>query len=201
MFGLGVLADQHWFVSRSASTTYLRWLCHSLSPDKEDYFVHLFAMALLPTTVWVLSLSIPHGMHLVVPTHPCFFWAVCHPNRTFPQKSLSRNPRIGFPLSPSPDHTLLPLTHDPPPPVLVGYRLMKYGHCACLTFACVQKLPATHALAVVWRLVCISCRLSLTYNGVSYLLIVDAHFCESISKSPWGRKPNKNQGSEAHQEN
>ena len=146
MFGLGVLADQHWFVSRSASTTYLRWLCHSLSPDKEDYFVHLFAMALLPTTVWVLSLSIPHGMHLVVPTHPCFFWAVCHPNRTFPQKSLSRNPRIGFPLSPSPDHTLLPLTHDPPPPVLAGYKLGKFGPYACSTSACVQNLLIAFAV-------------------------------------------------------
>ena len=30
--------------------------------------------------------------------------------------------------------------------------------------------------------------------------IVDAHFCESISKSPCGRKPNKNQGPKAHQE-
>ena len=30
---------------------------------------------------------------------------------------------------------------------------------------------------------------------------VGAHFCESISKSSWGRKPNKNQGPKAHQEN
>ena len=30
----------------------------------------------------------------------------------FPQKSLSRNPRICFPLSSPPDHALLPLTHD-----------------------------------------------------------------------------------------
>ena len=32
--------------------------------------------------------------------------------RHFPQKSLSRNPKIGFPLSPLLDHALLPLTHD-----------------------------------------------------------------------------------------
>ena len=105
-----------------------------------------FAVALLPTTVWVLSLSIPHGVHLVVPTHSCFFWVVCHPNRTFPQKSLSRNPRIGFPLSPSSDHTLLPLTYDPPPPVLAGYRLVKFGPYACSTSACVQNLPAAFAV-------------------------------------------------------
>ena len=59
--------------------------------------------------VSALSLSIPHGMHLVVPTHPYFFWAICYPSRTFPQKSLSRNSRIGFPLSPPLDHTFLPL--------------------------------------------------------------------------------------------
>ena len=29
--------------------------------------------------------------------------------------------------------------------------------------------------------------------------IVEAHFCEPISKSPWERKPNKNQGPKAHQ--
>ena len=64
-------------------------------------------------------------MHLVIPTHHYFFWAVCHPSRTFPQKSLSRNPRIGFPLSPPPDHTLLPLTYNPPPPLLARYMLVK----------------------------------------------------------------------------
>ena len=123
-------------------------------------------MALLPTTVWVFSLSIPHGMHLVVPTHPCFFWAVCHPNRTFPQKSLSKNPRIGFPFSPPPDHTLLPLTHDPPPPVLVGYRLVKSRPCVCSTSTCVQNLPA--AFVVVWRLLCTFCCSFLTSYGMSY---------------------------------
>ena len=29
-----------------------------------------------------LSLSIPHGMHLVVPTQLCFFWVVYHPSMT-----------------------------------------------------------------------------------------------------------------------
>ena len=31
-------------------------------------------------------------------------------------------------------------------------------------------------------------------------LIVDAQFCESISKNPWGRKPNEKQGLKTHQE-
>ena len=87
----------------------------------------------------------------------------------FPQKSLSRNPRIGFPLSPPPGHTLLPLTHDLPPHVLAGYRLVKSGPCVCSTSTCVQNLPAV--FAVVWRLVCTSCRLSLTSYGVSYFFI------------------------------
>ena len=77
---------------------------------------------------------------------------------------------------------------------------MKSRHYACLTSTCVQKLPATHAFVVAWTLVCTSCHSSLTSNGVSCLLIVNANFCESISKSPWGRKPNKNQGPKAHQE-
>ena len=64
--------------------------------------------------MWVLSLSlpIPHGMHLVVPTHPCFLWVVCHSSMTYPPKELEQEPRIGFSFSPPPDHTLLPLTHD-----------------------------------------------------------------------------------------
>ena len=33
-------------------------VCHSLSPDKEDYFVCQSAVAPLPTTVWVSSLSL-----------------------------------------------------------------------------------------------------------------------------------------------
>ena len=83
-------------------------------PNKEDYFVCLLAVAFLYATVRVLSLSlpIPYGMHLVVPTHPCFLWVVCHPSKTFPPKSLSRNPKIGFPLSLPLDYALLPLTYD-----------------------------------------------------------------------------------------
>ena len=37
---------------------------------------------------------------------------VCHPSKTFPLKSLSRNPKIGFPLSQPLDYALLPLTYD-----------------------------------------------------------------------------------------
>ena len=54
-----------WFVCCPATTIYLCWLCHSPLPDKEGYFVCLLTVA--------FSLTIPHGMHLVVPTHPAFF--------------------------------------------------------------------------------------------------------------------------------
>ena len=87
----------------------------------------------------------------------------------FPQKSLSRNPRIGFSLFLPLDHPLLLLTHDPPPPVLAGYRLVKSGPCACSTSVCVQNLPAT--FVVVQRLLCTFYRPSLTSYGMSYFLI------------------------------
>ena len=87
----------------TAITTYLCWLCHQTK--KIILFVCLSWHSYLLRCGCSLSLPIPHGMHLVVPTHPCFFWAVCHPNRTFSPKSLSKNPR-------PPNHALLPLTHD-----------------------------------------------------------------------------------------
>ena len=55
-------------------------------PAKEDYFVCLLVVAFLPITMCVFSFSIRYGMHLVVPTHPYFFWVACHPSRTFPPK-------------------------------------------------------------------------------------------------------------------
>ena len=124
--------------------------------------------------VGALSLSIPHGMHLVILTHHCFFWAICHLSRTFPPNELEQEPQNRFfPLpiaTPYPlTSYLLPLTHDPPPPVLARYRLVKSGPCACLISVCVQNLLA--AFAVVWRLVCTSCHPFLTSYGVSYFLI------------------------------
>ena len=41
-----------------------------------------------------------------------FGWCVIPAARHFPQKSPSRNLKIGLPLSPPPNHALLPLTHD-----------------------------------------------------------------------------------------
>ena len=86
-----------------------------------------------------------------------------------PQKNLRRNRIIGFPFSPPPDHTLLPLTHDPLLPVLAGYRLVMSGPYACSTSVYVQNLPAV--FIVIWRLICTFCCSSLTSYGMSYFLI------------------------------
>ena len=64
-------------------------------------------------SVGALSLPISHGKHLVVPTHPCFFWAVCHPSRTFPPKEPKQEPQNRF--SPLPTAKPYPLTFDPWP--------------------------------------------------------------------------------------
>ena len=122
--------------------------------------------------VGALSLPIPHGMHLVVPTHPYFFLAVCHPSRTFPPKKPEQEPQNRFsPLSTARPCHLLPLTHDPLLPILAKYMLVIFGPCACSTSVYVQNLSAAHAFAMVWRLICTFNCPSLTSYGVSYFLI------------------------------
>ena len=109
--GVSVLTDHLLVVNCSATTTYLYWLCCSLLPDKENYFVCLLAMAFLPVTVCVPSLSIPYGMHLVVSTHLYFFRVACYPSRTFSPKKPEQEPQNRF--FPSPHHQTMPsLTSD-----------------------------------------------------------------------------------------
>ena len=93
------------------------------------------------------------------------------PTRHFPQKSLSRNPRIGFPFFSWPDHALLPLTYDPPLLVLARYRLVVSEPYACSTSVYVQNMPTAHAFAMVIRPVCTFCPPSLTTYVMSYFLI------------------------------
>ena len=88
-------------------------MCHSLSPNKRKLFCLFVCRGTLSCyNIGVFSLPIPHGMHLVVPgqLYP-FGWYVISLGY-FPQKSPSRNFKIGFPLSPPPNHALLPLTHN-----------------------------------------------------------------------------------------
>ena len=87
----------------------------------------------LPVIVCLLSLSLSPmactwWFQLMLTS---FGWHVI-PARHFSQKSLSKNPIIGFfPLS-----TARPclLTHDPPLPILAGYRLVVPGSRVCFTF-------------------------------------------------------------------
>ena len=162
----------HWFVSCSATTTYLCWLCHSLLLDKEDCFVCLFTVAFLSIAVWVFSLAILHGMHLVVSTHHSFFWVVCHLNRKFPLKESEREPQNKLSLLPI--ARLYPsLTSDPWPTILVlaGYRLVVPGLCACSTFVYVKSLFAAHTFAMVWRFIYAFYHSSLTFYGMNCFLI------------------------------
>ena len=102
-------------------------------PDKEGYFVCLLAVAFLPVTVCVLSLSLSlmactWWFQLILTS---FRWHVI-PAGHFPQKSLRKKPRIGF--FPLPTPRPCPLTHDPPLPILARYRLVVSGSRACFTF-------------------------------------------------------------------
>ena len=175
MSSVGVLADPLLVVSCSATTTYLCWLCRSPLPDKEGYFVCLLTMAFLPVTVCVLSLSlsIPHCMHLVVQTHPYFFWVACHPSRTFPPKEPEKEHQNRFfSLSPPLDHALSylwPMTHH------FLYWLGTSWWCLGLARASPSSLTA-HAFTVIWRLVCTFCRALLASYGMS---------CFSICHSLW----------------
>ena len=129
----------HWFISCPATTTYLYKLCHSLLPDKKGCFVCLFTVAFLSTTVWVFSLTIPHGILQVVLTHPSFFWMICHPSRTSPPKESERElqNRLSF-IPIARPYFLLPLTYDPS----LLYWLGTGWWCLCLARAplpCMSK--------------------------------------------------------------
>ena len=63
---------------------------------------------------------------------------------------------------------LWPMTS--PPLILAGYRLVMFGPYVCFTSMYIQNLPAAHAFAVVWRLICTSCCPSLASYGVNHFL-------------------------------
>ena len=84
---------------------------------------------------------------------------VCHPSRTYLPKELGQEPRNrSFPLSPPPNHTPLPLTHDPTTShigwvqaggawalrVLSFHVCPKSACCSCVSRgleACLHSLP------------------------------------------------------------
>ena len=123
----------------------------------------------LPVTVCVLSLSLSlslsHSMHLVVPTHPYFFWVACHPSKTFSLKEPEQEPQNRFFfLSPQPDHALWLMTH------YFLYWLGTGWWCLGLARASPSS-TAAHAFAMFWRLVCTFCHALLASYGVGCFLI------------------------------
>ena len=154
----------HRLVNYLATTTYLCWLCHSPLPDKGDYFVCLLIMT--------FSLAIPHGMHLVVPTHLSSFGWIVIPAGRFLQKSLSENPRTGFPFSPPLDYTFSYLW--PTTPVLVGYRSIVPGLCICSTSCVCQKL--VHCSCICHGLEAHLCILLLILDFLRHELSFDFPF-------------------------
>ena len=89
-------------------------VCHSPSPEKRKLFCLFVCCGTLSCYgLGAFSLPIPHGIHLMVLTQFCFFWVVCHPSKTLPQKSPSRNLEIG--LSPLPTAKPCLFTSDPWP--------------------------------------------------------------------------------------
>ena len=104
LFGLGVLIDHYWFVYASCVTP-------RYQTKKTILFVCLPWHPYLLQCGYSLSLSIPHGMHLVVLTHPYFFWEICHPSKTFPPKEPEQESQNRF--SPFPTAKPCLLTSDP----------------------------------------------------------------------------------------
>ena len=110
------------------------------------------SLSLMACTWWFQLILTSFGWHVIPAGH-------------FPQKSLSKNPIIGF----FPLHTArpCPLTHDPPLPILARYRLVVPGSRAC--FAFFTRCSCTcHVLEIV--LYVLPCTFGLLWRGLfSYL--------------------------------
>ena len=106
----------HWSVSYPAITTTLCQSCHVPFPDKRVLFCFLDLQG-IPIRIKVVysllltPMACTQRFQLIFPS---FGWYVI-PARHFLQKSLSRNPKIDFPLLPTArPYSLLPLTHGLP---------------------------------------------------------------------------------------
>ena len=92
------------------STTTGSSVCHSPSPNKEDYFVCQSAVTPLPATMWFLSpyppWQAPSGSNSAFPVQ-----VVCHPSRTLLPKEPWQEPQNRS--SPLPTTKPYPLTFDP----------------------------------------------------------------------------------------
>ena len=102
-------------------------------------------------------------MHQVVPGHTYLFWVKCYPSRTFPQRSLSGNPRIDPPfLFTVKPHPLNTLTYGLPPMYWLGTSRWCLGPLCMLHFVCVcfflafrPFLLLLRCLILLYVLVCV----------------------------------------------
>ena len=131
---MGVLADHLLVVSCSATTT-----SYASCVARQRRLSCLFACRGFSTRYSVCALSLSLSLSLMAGTYwfqlilTSFGWHVI-PAGHFSQKSLCKNPRIGFfPLLTIRPCPLLPLIHDPPLLILVGYRLVVSRSCMCFT--------------------------------------------------------------------
>ena len=116
----------------------------------------------------MLSFSISHGLHLVVPTHPCFFWVACHSSRTFPPKEPEQEPQNRFFFS-LPTARPYPLTHDLP----IAFST-RYSVCA-LSLSLSLSLPL---MAGTWWF-------QLILVSFGWYVIPTGHFPrKNLSKNP-----------------
>ena len=100
MSGLGVLTDHH--------------ICVPLSITRQRGLFCLLVCRGTPFLLWCGCLLSPYpSWH--APSGPAqlylFGWCVI-PAGHFPQKSPGKSLKLGLPLSPPPNHALLPMTHD-----------------------------------------------------------------------------------------
>ena len=142
---MGVPADYHWSV------------CVPLPIARQKTAI-LFVC--LPDTLFCYSVGAFSLPILVVSVQLCpFGWYVISAGH-FPQKSPSRNLKIGFSLSPLPNHALLPLTHDLTVPCIGRVQAGEVLGLARASLPCMSKVCLL-LMRLPW-LACTVCRSFLT---------------------------------------
>jgi len=104
----------------------------------------------------------------------------------FPQKSLSRNPKIGSLFSPLLDHTfsyLWPVGHLP----YIGWVQVDgaWTLCACFASIWVHCFSGTHAFAIAYKFVWLCCTLWCLFNSCGVNEFLGLHSLHLISSLGW----------------
>ena len=103
-------------------------------------------------------------MHQVVTALTYLFWVKCHPNRTFPQRSLGGNPRIDPHFLPTTKpHPLNTLTCGPPPLYWLGTSKWCPQPLCMLHFVYVCFFLAFTPLLLLLRCLVLFCILAYIY--------------------------------------